>query len=360
MTSKDIAFQRLINQRITGSEFSKSQDVVSWMGCIQAQDFAGGKWAIGIRGSNISDADITRDFNTGNILRTHILRPTWHFVSPADIRWMLRLTAPKIKAFNRGLHQRLGIDDKVLRRSKNIIEKSLAGGEQLTRQQLVSLLKRGRVDTDDLRASFLIMDAELDGIVCSGAMHGKQFTYTLLPPIIDHADFDRDEAIAELTYRYFSSRGPATLRDFSWWSGMNLSDARKGIGLNKQRLAYEVLDGEAYWFSSAMPVRQISDGPAPRSIYLLPAFDEYAIGYKDRSAILGPDRHNQSVNGLRPVIIMNGQVAGTWKRTWQTGKVVIETFPFTALGKIPGRRMKIAGENYAEFANKRLVPGKLS
>ena len=376
MTSRDIAHQRLINQRITGSVFSSPEDIVRWMGCIQAQDFAGGKWAIGIRGKDISEADIDRDFNAGKILRTHILRPTWHFVSPSDIRWLLRLTAPKIKAFNKSLHRKLGIDDTTLSRSKNIISKALTGGNQLTRAQLLSLLKRGRINTDDIRSGFLLMDAELDGIICSGARQGKQSTYALLDervPISGDTNLGppgnmaHDAAIAELTHRYFASRGPATLQDFSWWSGLNLTHARKGIGMNEQRLTYEVFKGEAYWFPSAIPTRQkpgtaaqekpgiaapaMPANPPRNSVYLLPGFDEYAISYKDRSALLGQDHRNQSVNGLKPTILINGQIAGTWKQTLRAGKVLIETTP----GEMPRRMTRDAAAKYARFVNKPLV-----
>jgi hypothetical protein len=215
MTSRNIANHRLVTQRIAGSHqriagsgVTGPVESVQWMGCIQAQDFAQAKWAIGLRSEDITEAAIDRDFNEGKILRTHILRPTWHFVLPQDIGWMLRLTAPKIKAFNKGLHRKLGIDEAILKRSRAILLKALTGDKQLTREQLVQLLKKGRINTDDIRITFLLMDAELDGLICSGARQGRQFTYALLQERAPGLRYlEEDEAIGELTRRILPAGG---------------------------------------------------------------------------------------------------------------------------------------------------------
>ncbi|SFD78447.1 Winged helix DNA-binding domain-containing protein [Chitinophaga sp. CF118] len=353
MTSRTIAHHRLINQQITGADFSEPDELIRWMGCIQAQDFAAAKWAIGNRINGITEAEIDRQFNDGIILRTHILRPTWHFVSPEDIGWILKLSAPKIKVFNKTLHRKLGIDENTLTRSKHIIAKALMDGKQLTREQLIVLLKKGKINTDDIRSNFLMMDAELDGMICSGARHGKQFTYALLEERVpDTHVMDHEAAIAELTKRYFLSRGPATLQDFTWWSKLNLSEAKMGIEMNKKLLAHEVINGQAYWFSSDMDLRQ----KPKNSLHLLPAFDEYTVAYKDRSDILKPAYHKQSGNGIfKPVIMLNGQIAGTWKRTEYKSKVLLETYPFSAKDQLPEQLIKKAAEKYARFVEKELV-----
>jgi hypothetical protein len=199
MTSHDITTHRLISQQITGSHFSKPAELVKWMGCIQAQDYPAAKWAIGNRINGITDAEIESDFNAGHILRTHVLRPTWHFVSPDDIGWMLKLTAPKIKAMSKTWHKKLGIDSTILNKTKKIIIAALTGGKQLTRDELVPLFKNENINTDDIRLGFLLMDAELDGLICSGAKQGKQFTYSLLEERAPHRkEFDNETAIAEL------------------------------------------------------------------------------------------------------------------------------------------------------------------
>jgi hypothetical protein len=353
MTNRMIASHRLINQQITGTDLSAPDELVRWMGCMQAQDFAGAKWAIGNRIKGITEAEIDRQFNEGKILRTHILRPTWHFVSPDDIGWILQLTAPKIKAFNKVLHHKLGIDKNILQRSKNIISKALTANKQLTREQLVLWLKKAKINTDDIRSNFLLMDAELDGIICSGGRRGKQFTYALLQERVPKTrHLSQEAAIAALTEKYFVSRGPATLQDFAWWSGLNLSLAKKGIEMNKQKLSHAVLNGQAYWFSAEMPLHQ-----KPQStIHLLPAFDEYTVAYKDRSDVLNPAYRQQSGNGIfKPTIVINGQIAGTRERTLSKDKVLVTIHPFTILNKRSQDLIKAEARRYARFVDKELV-----
>ncbi|PSL47982.1 winged helix DNA-binding protein [Chitinophaga niastensis] len=352
MTSKDIAHQRLFHQQMVDSHFTDPSALVGWMGCIQAQDFAGAKWGIGNRIKGITDAAIEKDFNDGKILRTHILRPTWHFVTPADIGWMLQLTAPKIKAFNKRLHAKLEITDNDLKRSKKIITTALTNNKQLTRTALLVLLKKAKINTDDIRISFLIMDAELDGLICSGPRQGKQFTYALLEeraPVIKL--IDTDAAIAELSKRYFLSRGPATLQDLAWWSGLSISDAKKGIELNKKQLAHMVVNGQAYWLAADT---KFSSKQTPTT-YLLPSYDEYAVAYKDRNDILRPEYIEETGYGIfKPTIVIDGQIAGTWKRTEQTQKVIIETKLFNNTNKTTAAAITKATTAYADFLGKSL------
>jgi hypothetical protein len=345
MTSRTIAHHRLIHQQITNPGLSGPAELVRWMGCIQSQEFAAAKWAIGNRIKGVTDTDIEKLFNDGTILRTHVLRPTWHFVLPEDISWMLKLSAPKIKAFNKTLHRKLGIDDHSLTRSKHIITKALTGGKQLTREQLIVLLKKAKINTDDIRSNFLMMEAELDGLICSGARQGKQFTYALLEervPKLQH--MDKEASIGRLAQTYFLSRGPATIQDFVWWSGLNLSEAKRGLEMNKHLLTHEVINGQAYWFSKEMDISQ----KPKASIHLLPAFDEYTIAYKDRSDILQPAYYKQSGNGIfKPIIVVNGQVTGNWRRTENN----IELSPFNEGFELPANVIK----KYATFLGKELV-----
>jgi hypothetical protein len=162
---RDIIQQRLINQQLVNGAFTRPHELVSYMGCIQAQDFAGAKWAIGNRVKGITDALIEKEFNEGKILRTHILRPTWHFVSPADIGWMLKLTAPQVKMLSAGYLRNKGIDAATLNKSKKIFEKALTGGKHLSREELVPLLKDQQIKTDDDHLAFLLLKAELDGLI---------------------------------------------------------------------------------------------------------------------------------------------------------------------------------------------------
>jgi Winged helix DNA-binding domain len=352
MNSQQIAQLRLQQQQIGRSHFTEPAALIKWMGCLQAQDYAGAKWAIGNRVKDSTDAGIEKDFNEGKILRTHVLRPTWHFVSPEDIGWMLQLTAPKIKAFNKNLHARLGISDKDLKRSKTIIGTALSNKTYLTRSALIPLLTKAKINTDDIRLGFHLMDAELDGLICSGPRQGKQFTYALLSdraPVT--AAIDRDTAIARLTRLYFNSRGPATVNDFQWWSGLQMADIKKGLLLNKSVLTHVVANGQAYWFAADTPPAPAHAVPA----LLLPSYDEYAVAYKDRSDILNPAWLLQTGHGIfKPVVVINGQISGIWSRKEMRDKLVVDT-QLLRSGKIAGGAITAAMQAYAGFMGKTLA-----
>jgi hypothetical protein len=249
MTNLKIAYQRLNNQLITHQKFEKADDVVNWLCAVQAQDYAAAKWALGLRVHNSTDTFIEQAFNNGTILRTHILRPTWHFVSPADIRWMLALTAPRVIATCAYYYRTLGLDDTVFDQCNRAMAKALQGGKHLTRAELASVLQQVGIATDNLqRLGQIIMRAELDGIICSGARRGKQFTYALLDERASQARIlDREESLAELAGRYFMSHGPATQQDFVWWSGLTVADAKAGLGTITSQLMHEVIDSQTYW-----------------------------------------------------------------------------------------------------------------
>ena len=226
-----IAHQRLHNQRLSSTDFKRPDEVVKWLGAVQAQDYHGAKWALAQRMQGATDARIEKAFTDGAILRTHVMRPTWHFVAPADIRWMLKLTAPRVNAASRYNYRKLELDDAFFHKSNKALARALRGGKQLTRDELRKAVGHVGVATNDLlRFSHILLRAELDGVICSGPRKGKQFTYALLDERTPKSRIlARDEALAELTLRYFTSHGPATLQDFVWWSGQATSDARKGL-----------------------------------------------------------------------------------------------------------------------------------
>jgi hypothetical protein len=349
MNSPQIIQHRLHQQQLLHSRFTRPADLVRWMGCIQAQDYAGAKWAIGNRIKGSTDASIEKDFNEGKILRTHILRPTWHLVAPEDIRWMLQLTAPKIKAFNKRLHVKLGISDKDLKRSNAIITKALSDHQFLTRTALLPLLTQAKINTDDIRLGFLLMDAELEGLICSGPRQGKQFTYALLSDRVPATSAPgREEAIARLTRCYFNSRGPATIQDFQWWSGLNMSDIKTGLHLNKEQLSHTVANGQAYWFTTGAPVNKRRDP----STFLLPSYDEYAVAYKDRSDILPAGHPSTTGYGIfKPIVVINGEVSGTWTRKEANQHITVTTQLISPRNKAAVDKAAAA---YAAFMGKKL------
>jgi winged helix DNA-binding protein len=332
MINPDIAQRRLHNQHITRRTLETPQALVEWLGAVQAQDYAAAKWALGLRMHGMTDDEIEQAFTDGAILRTHVMRPTWHFVSPADIRWLLALTAPRVHQALASYSRKLELDDAVFGRTNDVLASALQGGKQLTRDELASALQQAGIATEgEQRITHIVMRAELDGIICSGARRGKQFTYALLAERAPQArSLDRDEALAELTVRYFTSHGPATVQDFVWWSGLTAVDARAGLAMVTSRLLNETVGGQTYWFSPAMPPGQYLSQAA----YLLPNFDEYTVGYTDRSAIfdaLHTSKLDPRGGLLTNTMVLDGQVIGTWRRTFRKTGVVIEANPYVSL-----------------------------
>jgi DNA glycosylase AlkZ-like len=350
MKNFDIRHLRLHNQRLSTTTFKNPADAVGWLGAVQSQDYAGAKWALGQRIKDATDAAIEQAFNEGAILRTHVMRPTWHFVKPEDIRWMLALTAPRINSLSAHYFRTLELDNAIFKRSNTVLTKALQGGKQLTRAELTFLLQKNGIASDDLlRFTYLIVRAELDGIVCSGARRGKQFTYALLDERAPHTrNLEQDEALAELAKRYFVSHGPATLQDFVWWSGLRVADARKGLDLIKSQLINEVENGQTYWFADSTPTRT----PSP-IVHLLPDYDEYTVGYTDRSAIFDHSHTNKLDSRgselAQYTIVLDGRIAGTWKRILKKSEVLIELAPFRDLTKAEDRVITDAVERYGKF-----------
>ena len=358
MKNFDITRLRLHNQRLSTTAFKNPAEAVGWLGAVQSQDYAGAKWALGQRVQNASDASIEQAFNEGAILRTHVMRPTWHFVRPEDIRWMLELTAPRINALCATYYRKLELDAAIFKRSNALLTKNLRGGKQLTRAELTSLLqKNGIATTDLLRFTYLIVRAELDGIVCSGARRGKQFTYALLDERAPQTrTLDQDTALVELTTRYFASHGPATLKDFVWWSGLTTADANKGLDAIRSQLISQVENGQTYWFMDVTP----AEVPSP-TVHLLPDYDEYTVGYADRSMIFD-SANTQKLDSrmselAQYVIVVDGLIAGTWKRTIKRSEVVIELVRFRDLTKAEEKALADAAERYGKFLD---LPIRLS
>lgn len=346
----DIPRYRLHNQFLSQTNFTEPEQVVAALGAVQAQDYAGAKWALAQRLKDApTDAAIEKAFHEGKILRTHVMRPTWHFVTPTDIRWMLDLTAPRVKIAMAHMDRQLGLDKSILKKSSTTLRKALQGDRQLTRSELAPILKKAGVPVEGYHLGQLMGHAELDQVICSGGRKGKQFTYALLEERAPRAkSLEREAALVELTRRYFKSHGPATLQDFVWWSGLTTSDARKGMEAVKSEFEQETVAEQMYWFSAPNLTNSLSP-----SAYLLPNYDEYTVGYRDRSAIF--DRsHLGKLSAFREsiltqVIVINGQVSGTWRRTLKKSEVVMEFVPFTALTEEQNQVVIAAVERYGSF-----------
>jgi len=334
MTLSDISTLRIQNQEIQRQRFSRAKDLVAYMGAMQAQDFLMVRWAVGLRLQGSDDASIVEAYNKGEIIRTHLMRPTWHFVSCDDVYWLLELTAPQIKTLCKSRDRQLELDESIYGRSNAILEKALFGGVNLNREELTRLYQEANIRTDENRLSHLLMRAELEGIICNGAIKQNKLTYALLSekaPV--RKLLSREESLAELAMRYFTSHAPATVRDFIWWSGLSVSEAKKAVELIKSDFVYETIEEITYLFRNDQP-----DISQHNSLCLLPAFDELLIGYTNQSATISSTYNPKAIssNGLfRPIIVENGRVTGVWKRTMQKTKVVIEvTFFSIASGSL--------------------------
>lgn len=328
----EIVKQRLKNQQIISAEPTSPSELVDWMGAMQAQDYEMSKWAMGVRLSHHTEGSIEAALNNGDILRTHVLRPTWHLVSPTNIRWMLELSAPQIEKIVAGYNQRLGLDYSIRHKSNQIIEKALTEQPNLTRNELMQVLENHGIIASDIRAAHIMFHAELTGLVCSGIRKGKQITYALLDkraPLTQ--PLHKEEALAKLAKLYFQSHSPATLKDFSWWSGLSVTESRKAIDNIKDQLETWQVDKTVYYVFPSKTYETI-----PKDIVLLPAFDEYMVSYTDRSAALDPRFMKQAIssNGIfTPIIVHHGKVIGTWKRKLKPKFIEIELLPFEPISK---------------------------
>lgn len=349
MSFFNIIQKRLIAQNLTAQHFSTPSELVNWMGAMQAQDYEMAKWAIGTRLPNTTEKTVEDALNNGVILRTHILRPTWHIVSRENIRWMLALTAPHIERIAAGYYKNLGIDSDLRHKTNNLIEKALHEHKNLTRDEIMQELNKHNIIASDLKAAHIMFHAELTGLVCSGTRKGKAITYALLddrapitPPI------HRDEALAKLAKLYFQSHSPATMKDFAWWSGLPMGDVRKAIDFVKDQLEIFEIEQTTYY---NLPLQNPSI--VENDVFLLPAFDEYMVSYTNRSAALPPQYAAQAIsnNGIfKPILVHEGKVIGLWKRTLKPKHIEVELLPFEPISPLLEHQIQerfVVFQNYA-------------
>ena len=339
-----IASQRLDHQRITRPGRGGPEGVVTWLGAIQAQEYAAARWGLALRMSRSStDAEIERACDDGRILRTHVLRPTWHFVTPADIRWMLDLTAPRVHQAMSSYTRKLGLDSALMTRAATVFERALGRGPCLTRSELGSELARAGIAAKGISLALIMIHAELEGVICSGPRRDKQLTYALLADRAPLAGtLPRDEALAELTRRYFASHGPATIPDFVWWSGLKVVDAKRGLEINKAR--QEAIDGRTYWTIATARRKPMSGG----TVHLLPIYDEYLVAYRDRDAV--PHRTSRvGTSTFQHAVVISGQIAGTWKTIRSAGDVVVDVILLRRLTRSERSALEEVAARYGDF-----------
>ncbi|HTV23254.1 MAG TPA: winged helix DNA-binding domain-containing protein [Polyangiaceae bacterium] len=351
MKDEEIARLRLRRQHLTGVPLATPEAVVGWLGAAQAQEFVVAKWSLARRCSGrVTSADLDRALAEGRILRTHALRATWHFVLPDDLRWLSMLIGPRVRARMVNYYRKSGLTDAVFARSQAVLREALAGGRQLLRTEVAAALARGRVATDGLKLRFLLLQAELDLVVCSGALRGRQQTFALVDDRVPAAPpIPEDEALAELARRYFSSHGPATLNDFIWWSSLTAARARRGLELSQENgLRRLEAGGRTYWMSEA-PARRATRGTP---VHLLQAFDEYVIGYTESRDVLavvrGLDARSGAPRNSNP-LTRDGQVIGFWRSVIHPDEALVDVHLARPLDAAARSALEDEIERYGRF-----------
>lgn len=344
MTSTPITQHRLHNQQITQHTLASPAEVVRYLGALQGQDYPGVKWSIGLRVPGCTDADVEQALAKHAIVRTWLLRGTLHIAAAEDVRWMLALVAPRLIAGNARRYQQLELDEPTLMRSNDILARALQDGQELDRRALLALLEDHGISTEGQRGVYLLQRASLDGLIGQGVQRGQYgifFALDRLPP----ATLSREEALAEMARRYFTTRGPATLQDFVWWSSLTTPDARAALDSVRGELIEEKIDGVSYWRADISPTD--SDGFAA----LLPGFDEYLLAYQNRRAMLDPSHAPLIQRGgmFAPTIVIGGRVVGTWQRTVRKRGVTVTLSPFAPLREDVLQAIKRPVQQYGDF-----------
>jgi hypothetical protein len=359
MTEKAIARRRLANQSIAPVTLTTPAGVVRRLGAMQAQDYPGALWAIGLRMPAATEQMVEQAIRDRQIVRTWPMRGTLHCVAADDVRWLLALLTPRILAGSARRHQQLELDAAVFARSEALFTAALQGGNQLTRADMMAVLERGGVTPAGQRGYHILAWAAQTGLVCFGPRQGKQDSFVLLDEWLPAGKtLSRDEALAELARRYFTGHGPATVHDLMWWSGLTAADARAALEMVGAQLAQDTVDGRTYWFAPTPNGR----GAAP-DIYLLPGFDEYLLGYRERGAVLDPAHAAKVVPGgngmFKPMLVIDGRVAGVWQRTLRKTKVVLSFDPFQPLTPAQTEATVAAAELYGRFLERPVEIGQL-
>jgi hypothetical protein len=319
MDGLEIARHRLHHQRLTGAPLADPVAVVSHLGAVQAQEYAVARWSLGQRTHGVDDAAVQRLIDDGAIVRTHALRPTWHFVAAGDLRWIQAVTGPRVHAFNGYYYRQMGIDADLAAKAADVMMAALAGGNFLTRKELGAVLGSAGIEATGNRLAYLVMYAELEAQICNGPMRGKQQTYALVSERIPPSPvLDGDEGLARLVARYFASHGPATIKDLAWWSSLTVTQIKRGLSL---------VDGLAsvdgfYFFPSA------SVAPAD-GVFALQGYDEYVVAYSESKWIFNVAQRpfTFSENALLHPLVVDSQVVGFWRRTVRPSGIQVSLPP---------------------------------
>ena len=353
MNAREIARRRIRNSRLTGDRFETPDEAVRWHLAMQAQEYGPATWSIGQRSKGIGHADIDRALTEGTIVRTHVLRPTWHFIARDDVRWLLALSGSRVLQGNAGRYRQLGLDARTLARAEEVIASALEGDNRLTRDELAAILDRRKLDREGQRMPYFLMHCELEALVCSGGRKGKQQTYALLDERVPAGGprLDREEAVVELVRRYLTSHGPATVKDLSWWSGLTMTDLRAALGALDDEVTSEEVDGLTFWSATSERSRRPS---AARGAHLLQTYDELVVGYTEsrfHGDISGDLARQAWSDRTFPtgIFLLHGRVGGHWRRTIEAKRVRVSIHTYGGVDAADTRTLESAVTRLGRF-----------
>lgn len=350
MSVQRILDQRMQNQGLASTSFRSAEEAVEVLGAVQAQDFPNSKWGIGLRLRRATNETLDEAFNKGKILRTHVMRPTWHYVSPHDILWMQSLTGPRVLQMMGHYNRKLELSPEFFQKTSKLLTRMLQGENFLTRQEIGKELHKEGMKLTPQKIAHVVMQAELEGSICSGPLKGKQHTYALIDERAPKARvLPREAALKELVLRYFTAHGPATVKDFVWWSGLTVKDTLHGIHLNGSKIHSMPFQETTFYFSPKQKPPQTD----PEKMYLLPNYDEFTIGYTSKHALYLPPQVSISFGvGFYHALMQNGMVLGTWKRSPAKKHFSIQTRLVNALSKAQQQSLHAATKAYGVFFGK--------
>jgi DNA glycosylase AlkZ-like len=349
MTSlPDIATQRLAAHRFDDPSLASTGAVVTWLGAVQAQDYAGAKWSIGLRLPEGRDEDVEEALLRQDIVRTWAMRGTLHFLAAEDVHWMLALLAPDIIRRNERRYGQLGLDEKTLAQSSAVFTEALAQKDGQDRADLRAALDEAGIDSSGQRMVYMLQRASLEAIIGQSVAPKNKPTFVLLTAASAVGEPPREEGLAQLAARYFTSHGPAAIEDFIWWSGLTAADARQGLEAAAEELRSETVDGRAYWLAAEAPEVRLETG----KVRLLSAFDEFLVAYRDRSASIAAEHHaawSRSKGMFSPSILLDGRVVGLWNRKLKKNGVFVSVELFVDLTAAEQRGLEQAVQAYGRF-----------
>jgi Winged helix DNA-binding domain len=357
MKEIEIARRRMRNSCLTESSFVTAEEVVHWHGAMQAQDYGPAKWSVGQRATSLVEEDVDRALAAGSIVRTHALRPTWHFVARGDVRWLLALTGPRVRQRNAARYRALGLDERTLARCQALIVSALEGGNHLTRDGIAGILDLTGIDRSGQRLAHILMHCELDAAICSGGLEGRQQTYALLDERVPNGDrFERDDALVELTRRYLRSHSPATVQDLRWWSSLTVADIKRALGELGSEAQSETIDGTTFWSNAS----DAANPPPACGVHLLQAYDELVVGYTEsryfgdpRGAVARAAWRDRSLpNG---VVLLNGGVAGHWRRSVDKDSIRVEALLYEHPKRDDSPALAAAARDLGRFVGRQVT-----